>query len=318
MKKVMTKEEFKEYSEARRGLVKYRICHVEDGKKAVDLEFDAKSDFDALEKLEAFKKEHPDGKEYFWNYAHEYILARDDGMYEISESLIEDIEDIELDDTARPIGAEKKGNELVHGDFMEFVKTYDYSRGRPGVYIPDEDGIIEDPYEDERRAYNDLAYLVKNYDHDTGRSHSRCESWSLDSHLLDDLAHNVPLIIEDKYGVPTPFCYDARKALGTKPEDGDEYGFSEKEMEKGKELWNAKLQELLDHVWLYWLYSGYGIIDEDTGDACITFQKAHIKDIPYKKGSYKEIDYQRLNDMTQAEWKAIWEWISEWGQSLWT
>lgn len=312
MKKVFTREEYKAYAESRKGVRKYRICHVEDGKPVSDMEFDAKSDEDALAELGKFKESRP-GREYFWKYVHEYVLAREDGMFEVSERLVDE-DDLDCARTEE----KENGGKLVHGDFLEFVRTYDYSRGRTGVYVPDGDGRVEDPYEDEKRAYDDLSYLVKSYDPETGKAHSRCESWSLDSHILDDIEHNVPLIMADKYGVPTPFCERAREVLGTKPAKGEEYSFSEEEMTKAKELWNEKLQELLDHVRLYDLYSGYGIVDERGEPGRVEFQKKHAADIPYRPGSYKEIDYKALTAMAQAEWKAIWAWMAEWGQSLWT
>ena len=41
------------------------------------------------------------------------------------------------------------------------------------------------------------------------------------------------------------------------------------------------------------------------------------KTIPTVEGTNGEIDYVKLNELTQKEWNSVMDILREWGQSLW-
>ena len=52
--------------------------------------------------------------------------------------------------------------------------------------------------------------------------HSRAEAWSLDTHVIEDICHNVPIMIANLHGCPTRFCLKAREKIKTEPSEGNE------------------------------------------------------------------------------------------------
>jgi hypothetical protein len=41
------------------------------------------------------------------------------------------------------------------------------------------------------------------------------------------------------------------------------------------------------------------------------------KTIPYKPGTYEEINYTKLSKLQKKYWNKIWNWVKEYGESLW-
>lgn len=148
--------------------------------------------------------------------------------------------------------------------------------------------------------------------------HNRNESWSLDCHLLDDIIFNLPLLIKNKNGVPTKFCCKARAELNKNDPSFDlEKSFEknpssdEKEMELAEKLWNEELEKGLLYAKLYQFYSDYGITEDEE------FEKKWKSTIPYKPGTYNDIDYIKLVELEDKYWNSLWNWIKENGRNLW-
>ena len=101
---------------------------------------------------------------------------------------------------------------------------------------------------------------------------------------------------------------------------GDEGGGLELWKDRGSfgalELWKEKLNELLLSARLYSYYSNYGIID-DKDSEMMKIDEKYKSTIPYVSGTYKQIDYIRLEKMTTKNWNKIWDWIRIYGRNLW-
>lgn len=157
----------------------------------------------------------------------------------------------------------------------------------------------------------DLLFWLKHH-------HNRSESWSLDYHLVEDLIFNIPRLIKDKSGVPTSFCYRARKELHKDDSSFDaDKSFEEnpnsdsKEMELATKLWNEELEKCLLYAKLWDFYHNFGITEDEE------FEKTWKKTIPYKPGTCEEIDYLKLQELENRNWNSLWNWIKEYGRNLW-
>lgn len=200
------------------------------------------------------------------------------------------------------------------------ITVYDSMRDMFNVNYSDEDDD-ESPYEIAKREKNammkDIKFFIDHYDHETNNSHMRCESWSLDAHILGDLEFNIPIIKAEANGVPQDYIDKACEMLH---EDCDELvknkEYDDKVFDFAKKLWHEELDKMLHHIWLYEYYANHGIVD----DTDLNEKKEFLKNysIPMEDGRYDVIDYAKVHDLTQDEWKAIWEWMIKYGQSLWT
>lgn len=157
----------------------------------------------------------------------------------------------------------------------------------------------------------DLLFWIKHH-------HNRSESWSLDYHLVEDLIFNIPRLIKDKSGVPSSFCYRARKELHKDDSSFDaDKSFEEnpnsdsKEMELATKLWNEELEKCLLYAKLWDFYHNFGITEDQE------FEKTWKKTIPYKPGTCEEIDYLKLQELENRNWNSLWNWIKEHGRELW-
>ena len=77
------------------------------------------------------------------------------------------------------------------------------------------------------------------------------------------------------------------------------------------------LKALVDHVRAYLYFSNYGIVDDNDAEM-VEYDKIHSSELPYKLGTYKEIDYVKNGEIVMQHWNAIWDWIKEYGESLFT
>lgn len=179
----------------------------------------------------------------------------------------------------------------------------------------------ESPYEVAKREKDammkDIKFFIDHYNHENCSSHMRNESWSLDMHMLDDLEFNIPIIKAEAMGVPQNFIDKACEILHssyeelTKDKESDNRLFN-----LAKKLWHEELDNMLHHIWLYNYYDDYGIIDGNASDEKKEFLKNYK--IPIEDGRYEAEDYAKISDLIEIEWKAIWEWMTKYGRSLWT
>ena len=280
----------------------YRIFRVEVDQKTKKEKqitmkrFSAKSDADAYDVLKKYRS--IANKEYTYYYGHA--------------------------NSYQTIGKDKKirkfdtSEELHEFTMKEHFSSFQNTFKTPFIKLADVCSDI-------KYWFKDLFYWLKT-------KHNRNESWSLDSHILDDLRHNLQLIIDDvekgPAGIPNDMCikalkekhkndpnFDIEKAYNANPNIiWDEEGV----MDLATNMWISTLKTGLLNVKLYCYYADYGIIDEKNDKDMIEIHEKYASTIPYVPGTYKEIDYQKLAKMTEKCWNSIWNWIKEHGQSLWT
>lgn len=164
------------------------------------------------------------------------------------------------------------------------------------------------------RFVSDFWFKVKDTIYFIRHDHSMKESWSLDTHLLEDLKFNLKKLSESHTGCPNFMCDRARAEL--KKPVKDEWDYEEDEMKLASKMWSEELNTLRENVLLYEYYSGYGIVSDDDKDMKLIEMK--YKDtLPYKPGTNKGFDYEKLNSLAKERWENIWNWIKEYGESLW-
>ena len=280
---------------------RYRIFRVEvdektgEEKQITMRKFSAKSNEDAYKELQKYVKVANREYTYYWGHAEGHCgLGKDkklhtfDTIEELHEFYKSEYKDTFLEKLSTPFV--RLGSKL--SDFKYWLK--------------------------------DIFYLFKH-------KHNRNESWSLDYHLIEDLKFNLPLIIktisENNGGVPHDMCI---KALAEKHANDANYDpiaafnanpnviWTEKGvMDLAHKKWLDELKAGLLNIRLYYYYSNFGIIDEKKELDMLEVHKEYAKTIPYVKGTYKEIDYLKLNEMTKKCWNRIWTWLREYGQDLW-
>lgn len=143
--------------------------------------------------------------------------------------------------------------------------------------------------------------------------HSKHEWYSLDGHIIDDLLYNLPKLISDRIGFPGFLVEEARKKLGDTSSDDN---ISKSVDDEANMMWTGMLEELLLNVRLYVFYSGFGIVSEDDG-LPKDFIEKYKNTIPYKPYTNKNINYDKLHDLIAKHWNFIWDWMKQYGQSLW-
>ena len=294
MGKILTKKELAQEQAAHRGQSEYVIYRKTPSGRENVCQFWESSDDDALKRLEIYKRQAMlvgpnDGAEYFYTRRDWCVADRGDGMVEIFDSF----------------------DRMIQSD-IEKESRWEKFKTRCW--------LVKERIKDLGWAFADFWYWLKHYNIKTNKSRQRFESWNLDGAVLDMLEFNIPLIMKYKHGVPTEFCmraraklhegeknFDVKRSYNSNPNSSDE------EMKLAGEMWNAELATFLAHIKLYDYYS----------DGYVAHQPADIdgkyrQTLPVRPGTDGEIDYMKLNEMAQSEWRAIWRWMSQYGQMLWT
>lgn len=294
MRLKMTKAELAAEQAAHPGLIKYETFRVESGVQELDGYFWAKDEDEARAE---FLRRYPDGLKpgsnaYFGEAYRSKVGKVGSDVVDVADSFetrlfADDSDDKDKDDK----------------DDKDKDENEDY------------DEAVADP-DPREMAVGDIGYFIEHYDPESRSSHSRTESWSLDQHILGDIEFNVPIIIRTKKGVPDRFCQEAKKQLGC--EFGESCECDDEALRLAEDMWNGELRKLLGHVWMYEFFSGFGVMDGKwpTDKTVYLSEKKDL--LPYKPGMYRELDYAKLSEMAQAEWNAVWKWMAEYGQSLWT
>ena len=295
---VMTSKQRAAAQAAHPGQSHYRIFYKDGGRKVQVSDFWAKDDAEAYATLEVYRKQRAlvdpdDRREYFYGGKGGYIVGLGNGLEEVFD--------------------EPRSWLLSDSDEGFWERLWDVVSSWPARQC-------------EKAKYfaKDLWFWLRHYDSRNNRSHDRSESWSLDSHVLADLKFNVPLIKADKHGVPNEFCIRARAKMH-EGEDGFDArasysqcpNSSSQELELGERLWNEELDRLMLHIRLFEYYDGSGIIDE-SDPAEREIARNYSQTLPVKPGTDGELDYSRLHELVQGEWKAIWKWMEQYGRMLWT
>lgn len=162
----------------------------------------------------------------------------------------------------------------------------------------------------------DMVYLLKT-------KHRRNESWSLDTHMLDDMLWNIPILIKSKHGLAAPFLDMAVKE--THKDDStfnlDEWNktyhdYTKEEEELADKYQKESYERVVEFIKLYYYYESHGVIDRSNEDE-VAFDKKFRSTLPIIPGSYDMMDYKRLSDLQKKTWNKIWEWVRTYGQTLW-
>lgn len=279
---------------------RYRIFHVEEDpetgaeKKITMKRFWAKNDEEALAELNEYRKIANKQYTYYYGDSGYYVdHVRDPKTGKLVEHRYDSFEEMMKAEDSRKSFLKKIWNEALFQIDFHWDKIKDI-----GYW------------------FRDLFYWIKT-------THNRNESWSLDMHIISDILHNIPLLIENKQGTPTEFCLKAVKLLHKDDKDFDvDKAFKENPNitdeghELGTKLWNEELNKLLLYARLYCYYRDYGIVD----DADVEMKKIEAeyeKTLPYKPGTYKSFDYAKLDKLKQTNWNAMWNWIKQYGEALW-
>lgn len=223
-------------------------------------------------------------------------------------------DDIYFDIAYGCISQNDNGTVTVYDSFSEML---DDSDKKKTVDELDDDTPYERIKREKAGIVKDIKFFIDHYDSENRSSHMLSESWSLDSHILDDIEFNIPIIKAEANGVPNEFIVEACEKLSkdyNKLAD-DKYSYDEA-FDLAKSLWHKQLDNMLHHIWLYEYYSDYGILDDDISAEKKEFLK-HFE-IPMEKGKFNVVDYDATSKLVEAEWKEIWEWMIKYGRSLWT
>ena len=264
----------------------YSIFKLDDNNEKVTLHvFEAESDDKAHEVLKKYKLDHQDGIKYYYMETGRFVDA-DGKRYDTLEDLMNSDQ-------------EKKSVLSKIWDHITYIQS------------------------EAARMASDLRHWIKNLIHFINSKHQTDEYWSLDCHLIDDLEYNIPRLIENKHGVPQKFCEKARSIIHKDESQFDVKKSFEsnpnstgKELELAFKLWDDELNALLLHVKLYKFSSNFGDVDKNNKDE-LSFYNMWKHTIPYKLGTFKELDYKKLNDLENQHWNAIWDWIKTNGRDLW-
>lgn len=162
--------------------------------------------------------------------------------------------------------------------------------------------------------FADFKFNVRNILGFIRRKHAYDESWNLDLHILEDLRYNIPILAKHHCGYPN---FIADKAKDQLKKDGlTDEEFKKLESEIASKMWTEELLSLHRKVLLYLYYSNYGLVDDNDKEMAL-IDSIYRDTIPYREGTYKEIDYTKLGEMVQEHWNNIWDWVKEKGQALW-
>lgn len=170
-------------------------------------------------------------------------------------------------------------------------------------------GVIE--------SIKDVFYFMKHRQY-------RNAYWNLDIELLDTIEHQTKRLLEKQHGIPQMFVDRALEKLYAK--EGEKFDpvaycretdwfLSDDEMKLAEKLQREAYGKLLDAIKLYRLFYECGAYDPKDSEA-EAFFLAHRNLLPRKKGSYDDYDYEKLEVLTKKQWRKIWQYVEEFGQSM--
>lgn len=256
-------------------------------KKTVLKKFQANNDAEAYEKLQEYKKATGNEACYYAN-EHAYVILDKDGNKKNYASM----------DDAHNEWYESLG--IWDKLSMEF--SYMWSRVKDAWYW-----------------LKYLWYYIR-----TG--HDYRASWSLDSHLLNEIVWNLKILKNDNFGCSGFFLDKARAALH-KDEEGfdlDEYAkkvnysYSDEEHTLAKQLRAEEYDRMIEYIALYDYYSNFGIASKELVDDVDAFEKKWSSTRPIKPGTYDELDFDKLRQLEDEYWCKIWKWMMTYGRMLWS
>lgn len=284
---------------------KYKIYHRNSSnEKVIDLIFEVESNEKAIEQYNKFIAEHvDDGNTYFYDSYMNYGYKQQDGTIKYFDS---------MDKMFSYRNQVKNLKNLIDRYIDDIVFWFD-------IHIIEK--IRKFKY-----SVKDFIFWFKNYNAFHCTSHMRSESWSLDNHLLSDLAFNIPLI-QQTDSVPGIYYDKAREDLKEKnpeyvvlEEMLNNFSYTDEEMELAKKLWSNELDNGLRKIGLYMFFANCGELSENE---MIKFKlddkpKSEYDKLIEKSFGTEHIDYKKLEENLTKSWNDIWDWFKEYGRMLWT
>lgn len=166
-------------------------------------------------------------------------------------------------------------------------------------------------------AVKDVFYFMKHRQY-------RNAYWNLDIELLDTIEHQTKRLLKYQHGVPQKFVDQALEKLYAK--DGEKFDpaahcneidwfLSNEEMELAEKLQREAYGKLLDAIKLYRFFYEGGRYDPKNSESEAFFM-AHRNLLPRKKGAYDDYDEKKLEAMAKKQWRKIWQYVEEFGQSM--
>lgn len=256
-------------------------------KKIIMQKFLAEDDAEAYSYLKEYRKAANKAYTYFYSQEDKYVSVDENGNKKTYSSMHEMHEDW-----------------LKDKNILEKVKTelsYRWSKIIDGWYW-----------------LKYLWYYIR-----TG--HDYKASWSLDSHLLNEIVWNIK-ILKDDDGCSTLYLDKARAEIHKDEKDFNiydyavkmNYDYTEDEWKLAKKLRAEEYDRMLEYIALYDYYSNYGIAGKTLVDDVEAFEEKWKKTLPIKPGTYREFDYKKLDALANKYWNKIWEWLRTYGRTLWT
>lgn len=318
----------------------YRVYHKgEDGKTVVDYKFWAKDGDAALAVLNSFKEDHcGDGKEYFYSTSGYYVNCdgkRFDTPKELHETSLsdpydEEIRKYDIDNVKslrKRLFTEEKGMTVLRlaqfcRNTLERINAYEDSVRKLAEKIDSTD--LERASEDEMdelldgaNKANEEYFELRNAESLTRIGHGVTESWSLYDHVLDDLLFNTKILLDEGMGWPCSFELKARDAIGVAADANIDKDTKTKVDDLASEMWHGELRKFRELIMSYRMLSDYGIEDENNAEL-FDYCNEHKSEIPLVEGTDGELDYRTLHGLARERWDKIWDWMREYGESLWS
>lgn len=323
----------------------YKIFYVNDKQEKITVDkFWAKDDKCALDYLHNYCDEHQDRDYYFTSSG--YYLSGGKRYDSLEDSINDENKEREYDADSRKWDIDRiNGNiETLHkynnNGLIEKTKNFlktklkeieDYEVKSKSVEhkvsLFDLNEVPEDKMDelfDETEFVESEAFKIRNLEYLNRTKHRYEEPWSIYSHILEDLEFNIPLLIKNKQGVPTEYCEKARDIIHKDDKNYNKIEANKNDpnyeengiMELASNLWNEDLEKLLLNVKLYRYYENFGIVDKENPDE-VEFDKKYHSTIPLIPGSYDDIDYVKLNEISNNCWNFICDFMKENGRNLW-
>lgn len=263
----------------------YRIIRIgDDGKKVTMIKFWAPDDKGALAYLHDYKKAANRAYTYYWDTCNSIKIMSDDGKTVKSYDTFDEA--------------------MLGGKQSWWSKAWDeiawYSCG-----------WWLNKLDDFKWWLADMWYFAKHKQY-------RRASWSLDSYVLETLKHNVKILLAQKHGISPVFIDEARRELhkadkgfDLKKWNAEHINITPEEEKLSLEIQEKAFKQLLGAIDRYTYYMEQGATEDKALD------KELRSTLPFRQGSYDVLDYTKLYAMAQKQWCKIWDWMKQYGQTLW-
>jgi hypothetical protein len=171
-----------------------------------------------------------------------------------------------------------------------------------------------------KRLWGDRWFNLKEAWRRARHGHDLSESFGLDNHLVNDIIYNIPIILDNNDGCPQPFIDLALKNAGKSEEEAKKMmyeGYPDEIFEEAMKLLHEEINKMYLYARLYVYYSGYGIVDSKD-EVMVEIDRKYRNTIPYVPGTYKRIDYRKLDVLVRSNWNKMWNWMQKNGHLLYT